>query len=571
MSNGAGTSGALRRPLVRSLVIVLLVSVCINSLGLGWGLPNDNTTWAPDALKPVTPMGVAKHLFASPNSGWFYFKYPLGHPLLLLSVQLPYLAWLHVVGQFKDPKGAYPYGFRNPERALTVLALHTRAVSALMGVGLTALAYVIGSTLFGPAAGIASAIFVTGCYPLVYYAHTSNVDLPVLFWIVLALAGAIRAADRADVFSYAWVGGAAAMVLLTKEQGIGALVVLPIIWAWRARSDGTLRRDAVARAVTICGLAFVVVTVVVGAIWWNPMGYANRWRFLFHALPAALREQYAPYQLQTQLPTWSSWSAETARLGQTAALLVSALTLPVAIAAAVGLLWACMRHPRQAVLLVVFVSGFYLISLRAHAVVLVRYTMPVLFAVLLFAGGLVGNVIESLATWKNSLGRWSALCAVSVLLIAALLPGAEVVRLFLRDPRYAAEEWMRIHARPGTRVEVYDRTTYLPRFDRSLQVTSIAVADRTIAAFEQRSPELVVLSSGGKTSRTGGYVSDWEPGKPLLTDARLAHEFFDRLLHGDLGYRVVARFHNETHWVTSSINSLNPEITILAPLTVPAS
>jgi len=64
-------------------------------------------------------------------------------------------------------------------------------------------------------------------------------------------------------------------------------------------------------------------------------------------------------------------------------------------------------------------------------------------------------------------------------------------------------------------------------------------------------------------------VRDWEPGKALLTDARPAREFFDRLQREELGYRLVARFRNETRWVAAGINSLNPEITVFAPAARP--
>src|SRR6266852_1676845 len=131
----------------RWLAAVLLISLCINTVGLRWGLPNDNTTWAADAFQPMAPMAIGKHALGGEpwNSGWFYFKYPLGHPLLLLAAQAPYLLWQLGTGQLHAPKSTYPYGFRNPERALSGLALITRAVSVLMGVGLVGLAYHIAA------------------------------------------------------------------------------------------------------------------------------------------------------------------------------------------------------------------------------------------------------------------------------------------------------------------------------------------------------------------------------------------------------------------------------------------
>ena len=67
------------------------------------------------------------------NSGWFWFKYPLGHVLVLGVTYLPYMAWLVLSGGIEDPTSAYPYGMADPEGTLAMLALIGRSVSALMG------------------------------------------------------------------------------------------------------------------------------------------------------------------------------------------------------------------------------------------------------------------------------------------------------------------------------------------------------------------------------------------------------------------------------------------------------
>jgi len=52
---------------------------------------------------------------------------------------------------------------------------------------------------------------------------------------------------------------------------------------------------------------------------------------------------------------------------------------------------------------------------------------------------------------------------------------------------------------------------------------------------------------------------------PIIDEAQPAHEFFSRLMAGDLGYRAVGSFHTPSHWIVPRINSLNPQITIFAP------
>src|SRR5262249_54959933 len=154
--------------------------------------------------------------------------------------------------EFRKPSGTYPFGFRHPERSLTMLDVIARLVSVLMGTGLVALAYGIGSILFGTAAGLGAAVLVTGCYPIVFYAHTTNVDVPALFWAALAAWGALVAAERDSVAAAAVTGASVGMALCTKEQSIGIVAMVPLLWVIQrvsrsgARWRGTLRHVAAA-------------------------------------------------------------------------------------------------------------------------------------------------------------------------------------------------------------------------------------------------------------------------------------------------------------------------------------
>ena len=78
----------------RGLSLVLITTLLAGLTALAWGLPNGNRTWAADSVAPMTPYSVAYHVFAEhgPNSGYFYFKYPVGHQLLLAAVGSPVLS-----------------------------------------------------------------------------------------------------------------------------------------------------------------------------------------------------------------------------------------------------------------------------------------------------------------------------------------------------------------------------------------------------------------------------------------------------------------------------------------------
>ncbi len=560
------TADRYRRSSRPWLIVILFTSLCINTIGLSWGLPDGNATWAADSLRPLVPLAIAKRAFWEEkwNSGWFT-KYPLGHPLVLMSVQSPYVAWLRFRGEFGTSTATYPYGFGHPEQALTTLALISRAVSAVMGVALVALAYGITSTLFGITAGVCTALLVAGCYPIVFYAHTANVDLPALLWMALAFWAALVSADRRSRAAATLTGAAAAMALFTKEQTIGALVGVPLVWLLRCHFGSGLKWRRVIHDGTAAATGFVTVMLVAGNVWWNPSGFLNRWRFLAGVLPVEIREKYLPYQSMIQVPKFVSLSHEVERLLKVVRTVAEGLTAPVFVVCVAGVAWALWRRPRQAVIPLLLFGGYYVVSSRALELVPVRYTIPLMFFCLLFGGAAAGAALERSQRLSNAGRRKTlAVALLAALGTLALLPGIEIDRLLLRDPRYAAEAWLREHVSAGARLETYQRPTYLPRFGPTVQAVEVPMEDRTIEGFQERQPDFVVLSSGGRAGLSGRYQRNWQPGQPVVVDSAAAQEFFDHLRGEQLGYRAVAHFHTPTCWVTPRINSVNPEITIFA-------
>ncbi|MBI3783868.1 MAG: glycosyltransferase family 39 protein [Deltaproteobacteria bacterium] len=546
------------------LAVVLLVSLSLNSVGMRWGLPNDNRTWAADAIQPLTPLAVGKHAFFGErwSSGWFYFKYPLAHPQLLLAAQLPYLAWLRVSGQLSRPAAVYPYGFKHPEVALERLALLTRFVSALMGTAVVGLAYLTAAELFEATAGLAAGLLTAGCYPLVFYAHTSNVDVPVLFWIALALTASLQSARRDSRVATAVVGAAAAMALLTKEQSIGALAPIPLVWLlWRA-GRRPFQGAALARHAAVALAAFLAVTLAIGNVWWNPAGYLNRWRFLLGTLPAEVRQKYAPYQFMVQVPKGFSLAHELQHATKVIEVAIQGVTWPVACLSLAGLVLGLWKYRRATMSLLLLAVMYHILSLRALELVPVRYTMPLLYALLLLAAAGVAALRGMLRQLPHPVSSVAAAA-----LVLALLPGIDVTRLLLRDPRYAAESWLAERTKPGVRIEVYQPSTYLPRFSSEIEVKRIPVSERSITRFNERHPDYVVLSGGGRAGLTGHYAKDWKPGDPVFSDSQAAQAFF-AALHGEqLGYRRLERFRTNPLFISPHINSLNPEITIYGQAT----
>ena len=543
-------------------MIILLISLSINTIGIGWGIPNKNDEWPVDSFNPVAAMAVTKRAFFDEpwNSGWFNRKYPLGHPVVLSIVQVPYLIWLRVTGEFDRPTSDYPYGFRDPEHALTVLPLLARLISALMGVAVVVLTYVIASTLFGTSAGLIAAVLVTGTYPMVYYAHTANADMPLLFWLALTVAAALAWADHSSSRAAALCGIAAGMALFTKEQSIGMLVAVPLVWFLRTRSVKLLEWRAATKQIALAGMGFIVITVLVGNLWWNPAGFVNRWRFLLGILPAEISDIYDPLVLRN--PAVFSLGAEIDNLLDWADMVTHALTLPVIILCLAGVVWTLWRYPRQAAIPLLLGVSYYLISLRTLGAVSAHYTMPLLFCLIILGGAIGGALLDRIQRLPNLRLRRVAMSGAVVAMGFTLLPAIEIDHLLMNDPRYAAEDWLAAHVRAGGRVEIYQPPKRLPRFSPNLEVSTVPLEKRTVELFLERRPEVVVLSSGGDAGLTARRNPSWQLGDPLLIHLEPMQKFFELLRGEKLGYRRVAHFHTVPLWIAPRIGSLNPEITI---------
>ncbi|GIW43735.1 MAG: hypothetical protein KatS3mg077_1017 [Candidatus Binatia bacterium] len=542
-----------------ALFVLVLFSLALHTVGVGWGLPNGNRSWSADALQPLTPLAIGRHvLFGdSWNSGWFYFKYPVGHPLVLLAAQGPLLVGMWLSGELQRPQRDYPYGFKDPERSLARLSVVTRLVSAIMGTAVVFFAYCIVALLLSSAvAGLWSAVTVAGLYPLVFYSHTSNVDVPLLFWLALCCCAVLWSARTDSRRATVLAGAGAAMALLTKEQGIGFLLAMPVVWvltrSWRPNSLGWAGawRHASAGA-----LAFAVVTVIVANVLWNPAGYVNRWRFLLGTLPAETREKYAPYQFLTQVPQTFSLAREAAKFERSLSSVMHVMQPAAAAAAGVGVVLCAWLAPRAVVALGLAGLTYYLASLRALELVQVRYVLPLAFVACLAVGG-IGALIE-----RRGVHRIGAVM-LAVWALVALAPGVETVRLLLSDPRYAAERWFAAHGPAhGVRAEIYQPLTYLPRFPLNWEVKRVRLAERTREKFLARMPDLVVLSSAGSAGLTGTYRRQRQPGESFFEESPAAQDFIRALRAGELGYDLAAEFQTPT-WLRSRIPSLNPKISV---------
>ena len=277
----AGRSLAAIASLPLSLRVVLLLVAIVHGVGLSWGLPASDT-WDVDG---VAPRDFLPGLAETYTPGHFYTYPPLHLALLaILTAPVTVLAIVNAGGtRIPDVLSeivAVPY--------MTAMASVARVTALLMSVGITLAVAKIAEEI-APAtppdarrrhAPTFAAGVVGLSIPFTYYAHTSNLDVPYLFWASLAALALVRALARQEPGRLRSAAVFAALAIATKDQAyalfLGSAPVLVVAYAWRNPSE---RSKVLRAALGSAAIALVLVLLVDGAVT-NPAGFRARLAFL---------------------------------------------------------------------------------------------------------------------------------------------------------------------------------------------------------------------------------------------------------------------------------------------------
>jgi len=536
----------------RYLLGILGLSLLLNSWHLTWGLPNGNHSWAADAIGPVTALGVARRTFGAWNSGWFYFKYPPAWPLIMVLSFLPYLSLLYLSGGWTRPSSQYPYGFADPAQTLFVLAMTGRVVAVCFGVALVALTYGIALRLFDRLTARWSAFLTATSYPLVYYAHTTNLDISYCGWLILALYAAIAASRSTRPLPWAALGAAAAMALATKEQGFAFLLPLPFL-AWVARARVAGWASVLGRSTWVMFAAGLAMLLLANNALFNPMGFVGRIAYLLGHPLAGVSARLAPVE-------FSAWKGakEWIYLAQLWDGLESSFGAVLLALVGLGAV-AIWRRPGAAAWLLLPVAAQYYLSLRGLELIALRYLLPVVVI------GCILAAVPLAALWRAARTPLARRVGASLLVGVGGLSLARAVELdwlLQSDSRYHAEAWMADNLPPGARVEVYQKPAFVPRLRVPVVGTHVPLAERSVLGIATRRPDAIVTSSASHKSITHRWAADWRETRDMLEAEPVAEVFLAALQGGTLPYRVAVTFQQTPRVLRHRITSLAPEIRI---------
>lgn len=465
-----------------SLRLVVLGVAVVHGVGLSWGMPASNA-WDNDG---VAPRDFLPGLASTFTPGHFY-TYPPLHLAILAVLTLPVTGTAALEAGSTRVSAVLPVIIQPPY--MTAMATVARIVSLLMSLGIVVVVAKLteeiaaterkrqASTFAAAVAGLGSAF--------TYYSHTSNLDVPYLFWASLAALALVR--GRSTAFAVY-----AAFSIATKDQAYALFLgVAPLVFAARvARGRVTLRE--VFRAFAIGAIILLVVDGVVT----NPSGFRARLAFL--GGPAS--QDYATYE--KSLGGWLRILPDVARE------LSAHYSLPIVFGAlyVAGFAETLRRSQRRleaVVPFVIAVSFTLLFNMQARRVE-ERFTLPQV----IFLAPYAGIALARLAASRTSALSWAGRIAVVAALALAAHGAIELDVNLLLEPRYETEAFLRRHGRIGDVVEVHGLNVYLPRVQPGLDFVRVAPTEpRTrgpvhgleevqapYASIADRSPRFVVVS-----------------------------------------------------------------------------
>ncbi len=508
------------------LLLALFVALAFCLCGIRWGRVED---WNPDqmALRRMS-LTLKPHGYEKPPFHTF-----VNHLLVLWPLSLA--------------EGAVQLITARPQNFAELEILGSRLLTAAMFLGMIFIGYRLADEFCGrTAARIIAFIFATSA-GFVAQAHFLTVDIPVCFWMMLALFFASRIILDPQSKNYFAAGLCTGLATATKYNGLAvgvAIVVAHLLsqpWNWRALiPDKRLW----------IGLAMVVVGFLLG----NPWAIFDWRRF---SADFAYNYAVAPrYNGQTGLGFGKFARGIFDLLGWPGGILIGALII-------ISLLLLVRRkidrRATQCFLLCASVFVLYTLKIGSFPRVPTRFVLPAVpFFILLAAPALRRS--RFILPLLLPILFYNAVCSLYV------------GKWFRDDPRTVAQAWMEASVAAGSRIEssssaphwaklprlnAFETDADDPKFDKAgahkiidLRMprpnsrfelfSSIFAGDEGMveaARNRETPPDLQQFSGDSLEMRHPDFVA------VSATDhmARIegVHQYYEQMLRGEFPYRIV--------------------------------
>jgi len=540
---------AVATALESPLTWVLALAFAFRVVGVGWGLPASDG-WDNDGVAPRDFLAGLVQTFVPGK----FFTYPPLHLLVLGILTLPVTVIALVRAPSLTPTDVIHEIIKVPY--MTVIAYAARATTIVLSLAVVYAIAKIAEELRGPRAGWCAAAVCAVNAPLTYYAKTSNLDVPYLFWSSLAMLALVRAVARREPRRLRTMAVCAGLALGTKDQAYALFIgCVPASCALWFLLDPWARAQArrILRELGVAGLTVAGVVLVVDGVLFNPTGFRARVAFLIG--PAS--QNFVNYT--------NDWAGRALIIRDSVALFDRFYPWAFAVFVLLGGVLVTTRgHRTQEAKFVAgsipalgalsFTVAFNCVARRTE----LRFLLPQALLLAVYAGiAIEALVFEVRATFARRVAQG----AVGLAFAVAAFGCANVDANLLLDPRYACEAWLQANVATGDTLEVYGLNVYLPRLpgraritrvgpdpvDRRSPLPGVLEVEDAYGRAQARRPHYLVVSDGWVWRyRWAPDPNDdrLEPGRARapthLEDAadRDAVAFFRGLFAGARGYRL---------------------------------
>lgn len=279
-----------------------------------------------------------------------------------------------------------------------------RIWSALAGVAAVVTTAHLGAHLYGPPAGVAAGVVLATTLEVFALARLGLLDMPLLAWLLLALAAGVRATEgprRARRRAYRWMFFFAGLATLTKGP-VGVLLPVMVLglW-WVVRGEWRERwREVPPDALLLYGL--------VGSSWYAVETVRHGTAFLQSAVGYYLITRFVGV-VENQPGPWYYYVP---------VLLIGAFPWSAFLLPALRWLWVNRREAAAALLLVWIAAPLLFFSLAGTK--LPNYILPVFPALAIAVGRLWAGAVTAGGLERRLLG-WGFAALVPIMLALTLL------------------------------------------------------------------------------------------------------------------------------------------------------
>jgi hypothetical protein len=503
--------------------VLFLAAVAVYAPLIGWGVPHatapDRTkTVATDEILPLEGLAEMHNTFVVSKPDRNY-GYPWFHYFETAVVQAPYLVWARLSGEWDAPAPEFPFGFRDPVKALRWLTWIGRLLSVLMAAGVVVAAFLFARNLWGHSAGVVAAVLTLLSYPMVYYSRTGNPDMPAAFWTSMGLVVySMILRDGLTPGRGVWLGVFTGIAIATKEQAV--LIFLPLGASLLFSRQRSWRPHLAALA------ASMVAYMAAAGMLFDPHRHIEHvYRLLFQPKLTNSMWFYRPGHPK-------NWEGTLAMMTEFIQAMNWMHAAPVLLAAAAGAWVAARRTPRLLVLLAPMVLLYVCLVMPVRTVVL-RYFLPMVPIVSGFAA-------YALVAMSRSKARRAAVPLIAVLCGWQLAIAVDLTYAQVRETRLSAAAWLENHARAGDRIEYFGVREAMPPLPAEIQSRRIAGRENWKKENGHGPRILQYLAAGGPEYVFIAPDVTSKPGIPFSGDC--PPEVYEALLGGRTNYTQVAYF-----------------------------